>query len=81
MAIQTLKAKKVSNHEKMTNLVKSLAKQLGPKKSSANTRIQGALTKESSAFFADSNAVKQVESSLKVRIHLAGTELTVSSRN
>jgi hypothetical protein len=79
MAIQTPKKKQGSNHQEMTNLVKNLARQLGPKKSSANTRIQGAILHKANVFFSDTDAVKREESSRKIKIHLAGQELTVSS--
>lgn len=80
MAIQAPKDKQKSSHQEMTNLVKSLARQLGHKKTSANTRIQGALVQKATAFFADSEAVKRAEASNKVKLSLAGNELTVSQR-
>jgi hypothetical protein len=80
MAIQAPKKKQGSNHQEMTNLVKNLAKQLGPKKSSANTRIQGAMMQKANAFFADSTAVSQAEKTYQASISIAGTELTVTAR-
>ena len=81
MPIQTPKKKQGSSHQEMMNLIKTLAKQLGPKKSSANTRIQGVLIQKANAFGSDAAAVKQAETSYKVSINLAGTELTVSARS
>jgi hypothetical protein len=81
MAIQAPKKKQGSNHPEMINVIRNLVKQLSPKKSSATTRIQGALIQKANAFIADSAAVKQAEASNKIRIHLSGTELTVSERN
>ena len=80
MAIQTPKKKQGSQYPKISSLITSLAKQLGPKKNSANTRIQGSLQQEASSFFADKKALEQTEKTHKVRITITGSELTVLTR-
>ena len=81
MAIKAPKQKQGSAHPEMATLIKNLTRQLGPKKISANTRIQGALQQKANTFASDGSALTQLERQLKIRITFAGSELTVTSRS